>query len=153
MRLRMPIKQRGAVAQRWARWHERSRSAVMRRCNFACEGCGQRMRPLEWHHLVGRNAKGIGEPWCSTPELTVGLCSSGYGQLGCHQGIDRGLMGVLQTDLRYMALERFLGVYEITGFYPYALGLSPLDAIREAARRLDGSGWVFDAVRAEIVKL
>src|SRR5665213_2594818 len=104
MRLRSPIRQAGARAARWARWHRQSRLAVMARTQFACEGCGTTMRPLEWAHLVGRNNKGIGEPWCSLPELTTGLCSSGYGVVGCHAKIDRALDLDLLERLRNKAL-------------------------------------------------
>lgn len=113
----------------------------MWRAQFRCEGCGGQMRPLEWCHLAGRNNKGIGEPWCSLPELTVGLCSSGYGEVGCHAKIDRALDPDLLSHLRHKALLalvlRFGGSHEHLGYS------NPLDGIRQVVAELEKS-WVWD---------
>jgi hypothetical protein len=148
MRLRSPIKQRGAIAERWERWHQRSRMAVMHRAQFSCEACGQRMRPLEWHHLVGRNNKGVGEPFCSTPELTVGLCSSGYGQIGCHQGIENGVYNGLRDSLRIDGLARLCASYGLE----IPVLEDPLDGIREAVRRLEDV-YGYDSATNSIVRM
>jgi hypothetical protein len=150
-RLRSPIKQRGAHAEKWGRWQDRNRRLVAGRANWQCEGCGSRMRPLEWAHLATRGNV-ISEPWCSTPELTAALCSSGYGEIGCHQKIDRNIAKQLLKDLRTDALIRLcetygLGISEIVGERE-----DPLDAIREAVRRLDAAGWEYAADRNQVVK-
>jgi hypothetical protein len=107
------------------------------------------MRPLELAHLVGRNNKGIGEPWASCAELTAALCSSGYGVVGCHQAIDRDLDPDLQKQLRQKAL-----VMLMLRFGQRFEGISwsdPLDGIREVVRVLEAEGWSWDG--SEIVRL
>lgn len=150
MRLRSPIRKRGAHVEKWGRWQDHNRNAVARRAQFACEACGQRMRPLEWAHLAGRGNI-ISEPWASTPELTAALCSHGFGVLGCHEMIDRNLNPNLLKDLRTDAVIRLCQTYElglaaIVGDYE-----EPLDAIREAVRRLE-TEWEYDPDRNAIVK-
>lgn len=146
-RLRMPIKPRGPHAIRWARWQEKCRREVQRRANFKCEACGSNLRPLEWCHLAGRGNV-ISEPWCSTPELTVGLCSTAYGELGCHQKIDRHLDDALLCELRQTGLVRLMSRFPELHFLNYG---DPLSGIRHAVVLLEAAGWVFDAERVEIV--
>ncbi len=104
------------------------------------------MKPLEWAHLVGRGNI-ISEPWCSTPELTTGLCSGKWGDLGCHEKIDRALAPELLRELRWRACQRlweahggdYLEGARFVITYP-----DPLDAIREVVRHLEGMGWEWD---------
>jgi hypothetical protein len=147
----MPIKQRGPAAERWARWQDFNRSAVQRRAAFACEGCGSRNRPLEWAHLAGRNSKGVGEPWASSAELTVGLCTSAYGVTGCHQKIDRALAPQLLKDLRTAALVRLCSAYSLGLAAIVGEHTEPLDAIREAVRGLEAD-WEYDQDSNQIVQ-
>ena len=120
----------------------------MLRCRFHCEGCGDNMKPLEWSHLVGRNNKGIGEPWCSLPELTAGLCTSAFGEIGCHQKIDRAIDTELLAHLRQKALIalilRFGGSHQHLGYS------NPLDGIRQVVSELE-QAWVWDG--QEIVQV
>lgn len=136
---------------RWEAWRRKNREIVMRRCNYGavCEGCGGRMRPLELAHLAGRNNKGVGEPWASTAALTAGLCSSGYGVVGCHNKIDQALDANLLRFLRWKAVERLRDDY---GFATLAEdSIDPLDAIRESIRRLEADGWEWSGT--ELVKV
>lgn len=110
--------------------------AVRLRTRGVCEGCGSNMRPLDWAHLAGRNNKGVGEPWCSTPELTAGLCTSGYGHVGCHQKIDRALDQELLNRLRRNAAERLAQRYGLSPEIPDSY-TAPLDSIRAVVRHLD----------------
>lgn len=157
-RLRSPLKQRGAHTIRWAKWHERSRIEVMKRCQFHCEGCDNNMRPLEWAHLVGRGNT-ISEPWCSTSALTVGLCSSKY-EMGCHERLDRNLDKELQDRLRWQGLERLCedyGIAYLVGAEIAAIHVEPLDAIRAAIRILEMAGSEWDGKQivkvAQVVRL
>lgn len=107
------------------------------------------MRPLELAHLAGRNNKGVGEPWASTAALTAGLCSSGYGVVGCHSKIDQALDANLLRFLRWKAVERLRDDY---GFATLAEdSVDPLDAIRESIRRLEADGWEWSGT--ELVKV
>ena len=101
------------------------------------------MRPLDWAHLVGRNNKGIGEPWCSLPELTAGLCTSGYGVVGCHDKIDRALDLALLERLRSKALGRLWGRFPDDIRDDYNQG-TPLDNIRSTIAHLIDRGWEWD---------
>lgn len=148
-RLRSPLKQRGAVTERWQRWKDSQRLIVQKRAGWACEGCRSNMRPLEIAHLAGRNNKGVGEPWASSAELTAALCSSAYGVTGCHQKIDRALDPSLLNRLREDALERLVFHYPA----PYPSGGEPLDAIREVIRYLEDAGWTYDFESHRIIKL
>jgi len=148
-RLRMPIKARGTATLRWARWKEKQRQIVQRRAGYKCEACGSNMRPLELAHLVGRNNKGVGEPWASSAELTAALCSSGYGFTGCHDRIDRAISPDLQANLRWKALNALMDRYH-SDLVPSSD--DPLDVIRAAVQQLEEEGWGFDVERQEIVK-
>jgi hypothetical protein len=119
----------------------------MLRAGFRCEACGDNMKPLEWAHLAGRGNI-ISEPWCSTPELTAGLCSGKWGELGCHERVDRALSPDLLNHLRSTALHRLALRYE--GFAE--LDGTPLDSIRRLVNWLELDGWEWDAERQEIVK-
>lgn len=147
MRLRSPIKQRGPATIRWEHWKALNRQIVQRRAGFKCEGCGGNLKPLELAHLVGRNNKGIGEPWASSAALTAALCSGKWGELGCHEKIDRALDLNLQANLRWQAVvrlsEQFTGGGDL--FLKFAGEIiDPLDAIRETVRTLEEEGWVWD---------
>lgn len=107
---------------------------------------------MELAHLVGRNNKGIGEPWASSVELTAALCSHGFGVLGCHESIDRALNPKLLKDLRTDALIRLCSTYGLGLAEIVAERSDPLDAIREACRRLDDAGWAYDVDRNQIVR-
>lgn len=104
MRLRSPLKRRGAHHEKWHRWQEHNRTLVLVRSGWKCEVCGSNMRPLEWAHLATRGNV-ISEPWCSLAALTAALCSSRF-TLGCHEKIDRNLEPELLRDLRQTALIR-----------------------------------------------
>lgn len=82
---------------------------------------------MDWAHLFGRRAL-IGEPWCSSPELTAGLCRD------CHRAIDGNVDTDLRDRLRWDGITRFV---EANGL-PQALTRKsdPLDAIRAAERLL-----------------
>ena len=145
------MKQRGAVTERWQRWKDSQRQIVQRRAGWACEACRSNMRPLELAHLVGRNNKGVGEPWASSAELTAALCTSAYCVVGCHQKIDRALDNNLLRLLRWEALERLKVSF---GFATVADdSLDPLDAIRETIRVLEADGWTYDFETHRIIKL
>src|SRR5665213_212817 len=90
---------RGPVKERWADHHARSRLAVMRRAGAKCEAEECHEAPTEWAHLFGRRHI-IGEPWCSSPALTMGLCKAD------HQSIDRGLNPDLRSRLQWVGLVR-----------------------------------------------
>lgn len=135
MRLRTPIRQQGVRTARWARWHERSRTIVMWRAKGRCERCEESQGPFEWAHVASRGNV-ISEPWCSTPELTACLC------LSCHRAIDRNTAPQALAHLRTDAVERLCLTYSIE--IPDRKVWGPLDAIREAVRRLDEAGWKWD---------
>ena len=148
----MPLKQRGAATIRWERWKESQRQIVQRRAHSHCEGCGDNMKPLELAHLVGRNNKGIGEPWASSAELTAALCSGKWDELGCHEKIDRALDPARLKVLRVDALLRLCQSYDLGVSEVIGSNQNPLDAIREAVRRLEADGWGYDADRNQVVK-
>ena len=139
-RLRSPLKQRGAHAEQWGRWQDKCRKAVQLRALGRCEGCGANMHPLDWCHLAGRNNKGIGEPWASHPALTAGLCTSGYGHVGCHDLIDRGLDDDLLQVLRWRALGRLWESFPDDMRDDENAGTA-LDNIRQTIAHLIDLGW------------
>jgi hypothetical protein len=99
----------GPVKTRWLIHQRRCRLLVFSRIqknHGLCEAeCG---RPAEdWAHCFGRRNL-IAEPWCSLPELTMGLCRS------CHRKIDGDVGGTdLETRkrLQWKAVESFLKSY------------------------------------------
>ena len=88
MRLRTPIRQRGAQTLRWEAWRRLNAELLRRRCNGHCEGCGAQ-GPLDVHHVVGRRD----EPWSSHVALLAGLCRS------CHRSVT-GEVGGTNHELR-----------------------------------------------------
>lgn len=98
----------GARKERLAEWHAWCYQQVRERCDARldpltllrdrCEACG--VRPWrDWAHLFGRGNV-VAEPWCSLPELTMGLCRE------CHDVIDQDRDPELRERLRRMALIR-----------------------------------------------
>lgn len=101
-RLARPIPKLGPGKAQWLSHHARSRELVRRRANGKCEGCGRADAALDWAHVMGRGHL-IAEPWCSSPELTMGLCRE------CHRAVDGDLGGTnktLRERLRWTAFER-----------------------------------------------
>ena len=94
-----PLNQRGAVKGRQEAHHRASKLAVMQRCRSVCEGCGEG-RVLDWAHAFGRRHI-VSEPWCSSPELTLGLCRQ------CHRDVDEGIDPNKQQRLRWICVTRF----------------------------------------------
>jgi 5-methylcytosine-specific restriction endonuclease McrA len=88
VRLRTPIRQRGAQTLRWEAWRRLNAELLRRRCNGHCEGCGV-LAPLDVHHVIGRRD----EPWSSHIALLAGLCRS------CHRSVT-GEIGGTNHELR-----------------------------------------------------
>ena|ERR1019366_8722350 len=122
----------GSVKDRWLAHHRQSRYEVFLRCRGRCEAEDCTNAATELAHLFGRRHI-IGEPWCSSPALTMGLCKAD------HQSIDRGLNPDLRERLQWVGLVRLCAAETL----PISLleGRSP----EGAARAIE------DALRARIV--
>ena len=147
MRLRSPIRRIGVSTARWMRWRQKCREAVALRAAFKCEACGSNLRPLEWCHIAGRGNV-VAEPFASSPELTMGLCSAGWEDIGCHNKIDRAIDLELREMLRWKAVSALMKRYRLG----WVAGDNAIDAIREAVRHLEAEGWVYSPERNEIVR-
>ncbi len=136
MRLRMPLPKEGKKAD-WKQHHEQSRRTVMLRCRARCEGCNKTTRYLEWAHIFGRRQI-IGEPWCSSPELTAALCV--YDPItqavGCHKQIDLRLNPALRRRLEETAARRFYAAHKTR----YPTTLDPDGAVRRLVKKLEKLG-------------
>jgi len=93
------LPQQGPVKGRWGHHHDRSRKAVFLRCKGICEAPGCSSTQLDWAHLFGRRHL-IEEPWCSSPELTAGICRSH------HRAIDQYTDEPLRRLLQWRAVVR-----------------------------------------------
>ena len=108
----------------------------MRRSGGRCEGCGRRDVPLDPAHVFGRGNKGIGEPWCSCPELMAALCRE------CHNDIDQGTQPdqvELREHIRWTAFWRLIARLNLAGVATRFdnLDRTALEAIRALVRYCD----------------
>lgn len=133
-RLPQPLRPLGAVKSRSLQHQKESRLAVMIRCKGRCEGCGNFSPKLEYAHIFGRRNI-VGEPYASSPELTMALCCYNRytNEPGCHEKIDRYLDKALRDRLESIAVQRF--------YYAHNKGvpknLNPAGAVRKLAALLD----------------
>lgn len=124
--LRKPLSRVGKVAQRWGSWQESQRRIVSLRSRGRCELCGVQGLGLEVHHTAGRR-NNIGEPYASWAVMLAGLCRPCHRTVHLEGKADQARLATVQrlSELGWVGSE----------------GLDPLDAIREAVRRMEEKGF------------
>jgi hypothetical protein len=132
---RKPLRSIGVRAMRWQDWHRINRAKVLARCTGHCEGCRKYGVALDWHHVADRSHL-IGEPWASTPELTVALCKT------CHHGVTYGTRKDLDEALKVRAFSRLAITYD--PFFVPDDGSDGLESIRQLVDHLERVGWAWN---------
>ena len=138
-KLPKPLARVGRRKRGLAPAHRASRALVFLRVqrerDGRCEGCDKEMA-VEWDHVAGRGSR-VEEPYCSSPELTCGLCRR------CHHLVT----GVLEWDpdaaagrrLRKMLQQR--GAVRLAAAHhlplPEQWRTDPMGAIRQLVRTIE----------------
>lgn len=132
-----PLAAIGPVKARWNFHRTRSRAQVARLSRQHCQACGRELQHPDWAHMAGRRHL-VGEPWASSPQLTMGLCRS------CHTSIDQNRDIELRDTLRRRSVAWLCELGAARGLNMDELETlsleDPLAAIMRAVDVLDGAG-------------